>query len=196
VARIDAPRLIGFYIIFFNQIVSDTAQLVQFIDRTPRLKALENARFAFETWAAGVELYARTPYFRTLDVTVLCKKLTWQLLSLQRVITSPLPLLSTSENLYIYEIKSSELYWLDHIDPALWLELLHPFAAVKNLYLAEKIAPHIVPALQELVEDRTTEVFPILQNIFLEVVEPSKPVLEGLKRFVTAREVTRSLVTR
>ena len=195
VARIDAPQLIGLYVILVNQIVSDTAQLVQFIDRTPKLKALEDARLAFETWAASVELYTRTPYFRTLDVTIICKKLTWQLLSLQRVFTSPLPLLSTSENLYIYDVKPSELYWLDHIDPALWLELLRPFAAVKNLYLAEKIAPHIVPALLELVEDRTTAVFPILRNIFLEVVEPSKFVLEGLKRFVTARDVTGHPIT-
>jgi hypothetical protein len=39
---------------------------------------------------------------------------------------------------------------------------------VKNLYISEHIGQCIVPALQELVGGRATEVLPALQNIFLE----------------------------
>ena len=47
VARIDAPRLNSLDITLFNQIVFDTPQLIQFISRTPAMKALEKARFTF-----------------------------------------------------------------------------------------------------------------------------------------------------
>jgi hypothetical protein len=61
---------------------------------------------------------------------------------------------------------------------------------VKNLYLSIEFAPHIVPALQELTGERTTEVLPALRNILLEGFEPSEPVQEGIARFVSARQLT------
>jgi hypothetical protein len=47
-----------------------------------------------------------------------------------------------------------------------------------------------MPALQELVEGRTTEVLPILQNIYMENYQSSGPVQEGIRRFVAARQGT------
>ena len=61
---------------------------------------------------------------------------------------------------------------------------------MKNLYICKTFAPHIVPALQELVGVRTTEVLPTLQNIFLEELQASGHVLEGIQQFVAARQVT------
>ena len=40
------------------------------------------------------------------------------------------------------------------------VELLHPFAVVENLDIAEHFVPCIVSALQELVGTRTMELFP------------------------------------
>lgn len=68
--------------------------------------------------------------------------------------------LSVLENLYIYENPHSPPGWEDNIENALWLELLHPFIAVKTLYLFEKFASHITPALQELTGDKAPEVSP------------------------------------
>jgi hypothetical protein len=68
------------------------------------------------------------------------------------------------------------------------LDLLHPFTAVKNLYLSKQFAPRIAPALQELTGGRTTEVLPALQNVLLEGFEPSKLVQEGIARFISARQ--------
>ena len=61
---------------------------------------------------------------------------------------------------------------------------------LKNLYLSEEIARRIVPALQELVGDRATEVLPALQNIFLEEGQRSGPVQEGIQQVVTVRQAT------
>ena len=59
----------------------------------------------------------------------------------------------------------------DDDENSLWVELLHPFAAVKYLYPSEKIVPHIALALQEPVKGKTTEVLPTLDNIFLKPLE-------------------------
>jgi hypothetical protein len=94
------------------------------------------------------------------------------------------------EDLYIHERPSWESYWQDNVENTQWLELLRPFTDVKNLYLSKQFAPRIAPALQELVGDRTTEVLPTLQNIFLEELEPSGPIQEAIGQFVSARQVT------
>jgi hypothetical protein len=89
------------------------------------------------------------------------------------------------EDLYIFE----DQFWHQdkvYIENALWFELLRPFSAVKNLYLSEKFAPRIVPALGELVGDRTEE-FPLLQNIFLEGLQSSGPIQEDIAQFVAAQ---------
>ena len=82
--------------------------------------------------------------------------------------------------------------WKDNIDYAPWLELLHSFPAVKNLHLSKELAPCVVPALQDLVGGGTTVVFPTLQNIFLEELEESGLVQDGIGKFVAARQVTTS----
>ena len=78
--------------------------------------------------------------------------------------------------------------WQGNID---WPELLKPFASVKNLYLSSDIARCIVPAPQELVGvgARATEVLPTIQNVFLEELQPSGPVEEGIQQIVSVRQV-------
>jgi hypothetical protein len=56
--------------------------------------------------------------------------------------------LSTVEDLYI-EHQYSELIWENNvIKNELWLRLLLPFTAVKNLYLSRIYAPGIAAALK------------------------------------------------
>jgi len=101
-----------------------------------------------------------------------------------------LPAVSTLEDLYIFEDQGHPLHWQGDVENTLWLELLHPFAAVKNLYLSEKIVPRIAPAFEELVGGRTTEVLPTLKNIFMGGLQPSGPLHEGIEKFVGARRLT------
>jgi hypothetical protein len=96
------------------------------------------------------------------------------------------------EDLYIYE---ASLDWQCNFENMPWPELLHPFTAVKNLYLSKNFARHIVPALQKLVGGRSTEVLPSLKNIFLERLEPSGPVQEGIEHYIAVRQATGHAIT-
>jgi hypothetical protein len=60
---------------------------------------------------------------------------------------------------------------------------------MKNLYLSEEIARRIVPALQELVGVRATEVLLALENTFLED-QQSGPVQEGIQQAIAMRQAT------
>ena len=93
------------------------------------------------------------------------------------------------ENLYIYEDPNSPPDWKDDIEKVEWLDLLLAFTAVKNLYLSKQFAPRIAPALQELTEGRITEVLPTLRNLFLDGFQLSVPVHEGIRQFVSARQL-------
>jgi hypothetical protein len=86
------------------------------------------------------------------------------------------------EDLYIFEDLECQPGWFDSVENTLWLELLHPFATMKNVYLCKKSVPHIAPAMQELVGARTTEVLPTLENIFLEGLQPSRPLQKDIKK--------------
>ena len=99
------------------------------------------------------------------------------------------------EDLYIFGDRRNPPGWQDDVENALRLDLLRSFVAVKNLYLSKECVARIVPALQELVGGRTTEVLPTLKNIFLEDFQPSRLLHEGLGKFVAARLLTRNPVS-
>ena len=190
VAYLDAPRLNDLSVTFFNDIEFQTPQFMQFIRRAPSLEPLETARVVFGDCAARVDFSSKTSDSILLNTEISCRESDWQVSSLEQVCTLCLPLPSTTEDLYICRDKHSGLYWQGNIENALWLELLLPFATVKNLYLSQEFAPRIVPALQELVGSRTMEVLPTLQNIFLEELQPSGPIQEGIGKFVAARQLS------
>ncbi|KAF8483353.1 hypothetical protein DFH94DRAFT_689846 [Russula ochroleuca] len=193
-ARIDTPRLERLYIDFFNQIVFDTPQLVQFICRAQMLKILEKARLTCSVDAARVMLSQQAPsYSPFIYVEVPCRELDWQISSLEQVFTLCLPPFSTLEDLYIDEDPDPDRkpdWQQDNIENSLWLELLNPFTTVKNLYISEEFVRRIVPALQELVGGRTTGLLPALQNVFLEGLQPSGSVQEGIGHFTAMRRAT------
>jgi hypothetical protein len=194
VVRIDAPLLKRLGITFFNQILFDTPQLLQFISRTSELKAPEEARVYFGSFAAMVDFSSRASDYRDLRVTIRCKISDWQVSSLEQVCTWCLPPLSSLEDLYISESPYWPPDWQDNIENSLWLELFQPFTAAKNLYLSKEFAPRIVPSLQDLVGERATEVLPTLQNIFLEGLETSGPIQEGIQQFVARRQASHAMV--
>ena len=189
VARFDSPRLNSFEATFFNDIVFDTPQFTQFIGRTPTLDAFDEASVFLWDHHASIKLSSKTSGDGDLKVGISCGELDWQVSFLEQVCTSSLPPLSALQDLYITNHQPLRS-WGDDIDNSLWLEFLHPFTTVKNLYLSEKNAPGIVPALQDLVAGRVTEVLPNLHNIFLEEHEPSGSVQEGIGKFIAARQLT------
>ena len=93
--------------------------------------------------------------------------------------------MSTVEHLCVYEDKNLRLILQDDFEDSQWLEVLHPFTAVKYLYLSREFTSRMVPALQEL----AGEVLPSLQNLLLEDLPPSGPVPEPIEKFVAARQL-------
>jgi hypothetical protein len=92
------------------------------------------------------------------------------------------------EHLYILE-KSNRPDWQDDIENSQWLEVLHPFDTVKNLYISREFTPRIAPVLKEFVGETVTEVFPALRTLFLEEPSPSGPVQEAIEQFIAARQL-------
>ena len=192
VARIDASLLDSISIVFFHQLIFDIPQLAQFMRRTTKFQELENVHVQF---GKNVHVYHdqnvyTPPPSQTLDrsgLKISCRELDWQLSSLPQVFIPFIPSIHMVEHLYISEPRYQPQYDIENIQ---WLEIFHLFTAVKNLYLSEKYAPYIGPALQELVGGRTMEVLPTLQNIYMERHEQSGPIPECIQKFVAARQLS------
>jgi hypothetical protein len=190
VTRIDTPQLDKMHIIFFNQIDFDCPRLAQLINCTPTLRALDEARVQLFDSTTCVNLRHRTSQSRLdgLTIGISCGEPDWQLSSIEQVCNFSLHPISTVEDLYIEHEYS--VWKNDGIENTLWLELLPPFTAVKNLYLSKEFAPGIAATLEELVRSRTTEVLPSLQNIFVEGLKPSGPFQKNIGRFVATRQLS------
>jgi hypothetical protein len=194
VARIDAPLLCSINIRFFNQLIFDIPQLSQFLERATTLKAFNNSEACVEFYSFGVRFGSPQPswtrsFEEGFELIISSTELDWQLSSLAPVLMSFLPFTHMVEHLYINGPRSLPSQWLDDIEDVQWLDIFYPFTAVKNLYVCEKFAQCIAFALQELVVERVTEVFPALETLFLEELQPSGPVQEAIGKFVTAREL-------
>jgi hypothetical protein len=196
VARVDVPRLNNFSIVFLDDLEPDTPHLVQFIRRAPYSKAFGKAHITFDFGGAVmVKFSSQTFDGGELNLALLGALTEWPIWYLTQLCTSSLPALPTLEDLHIHGggVGLMRVDWQYCIENHQWLELLRPLIYVKNLYVSEEIVPSVVSALQELIGDRTTEVLPVLQNIFLEGLQPSGPVQEGIGQFVAARQLTRPI---
>ena len=193
-SRIDAPRLDKLSASFNDLIFEDNVpELIQLIHRSPTFGAYDEARLIFFNCEALVRLqsHPEPSDYRVVEVCAMCVIADWQPESLTGICAfSSLRCLLTMENLYIHENLHSPPDWEDDIENTVWWDLLLPFTAVKNLYLSKKIAPLIAPALQNLTEERTTEVLPTLKNVLLEGFHPSEPIEEGIAQFVSTRRLT------
>jgi hypothetical protein len=193
VARIDAPLLHGFFIGFFHQLVFDTPQLARFISRTPTLRLQNQSQvLCFSAWGASVIFPRAGTSDRALQLGILCEQSDWQLSSLAQVCTSSFPhaFIPAVEHLSVLEETHSPPHWQDDIESSQWLELLHPFTSVKNLYLSKEFAPRIAPSFQELVGRRATQALPALEKLFFEEIHLSRRVGKAIGKFVAARRLS------
>jgi hypothetical protein len=187
VAPIDAPRLDKLHITFFYQQTFHSPQLTQFISRTPKFKAQDEAHVTFSSDGGLVVLPRTVTYDRVLELRILCWEPDWQLSSVTQICSLAFlgALMRTVERLCI----RSHCYWRDDVENSQWLELFRPYTAVKVLYIPKKLVPRIVPALKELVGVRVTKVLPALQSLFFGGPALSGPVREAMGQFVAAREI-------
>ena len=201
VSRIDTPLICLLYMTFFNQpfVTSDFCQLREFIGRAEKFKSLTHAHITFRFRTAELSLLQQTQTVHAvLSVGILCKKLHPQLWSLAQVGSASLLPLSKVESL---EITSDLLKWQLHQEhteeDARWLNVLQPFSAVKNLYPQENTLPSLAYALNDVPEERVTEVLPALQGLTMDeplppgpIDTPSPPaVQEAIERFIAMRRL-------
>jgi F-box-like len=175
VARIDAPRLNGLDVTFFNQIDFDTPLLAQFISRTPTFKAPNEASVFFHDSTVSITLLSQTTC-EGPEIAISCRESDWQLSSLAQVCASSVALLSTVERLYIQSVPWPGP-WKNGIENTQWLEFLRSFTAVKILHIDGELTG-ITSTLQEL-GGRMTEVLPTLQNINISKMTYSTTVTRG-----------------
>ena len=196
VARMNAPLLGDLEITFFHQLVFDTPQLTQFISRTPRFNSYDGARVVFSELEVRITLSQTSD--ETLKLGILSNQSEWQLSSMAQIRSSFFPqgLIHSVEDLHILENEYWRPNWQEDIESNQWLELLHPFAAVKDLHMSQEIVPRIMAALRELVAgESVTEVLPALRSVFLEKPLPLGPVQEAIGQFVVARRLAGHPIT-
>ena len=195
VAQIDAPLLNDLEITFFHQLIFDTPQLTQFISRTPRFKAYDGARVVFSELEVRITLSQKSD--ETLKLGVLCNQSEWQLSSLEQVPRSffPQDFLHTVEHLHILENEYWRPDWQEDIESNQWLDLLHPFTAVKDFHVSQEFVARITPALRELVAGEGVTVLPALRSIVLEEPLPLGPVQEAIEQFVATRQLAGHPIT-
>jgi len=169
VAHIDAPLLNKVETTFFNQLIFANPQLAQFFRRTNELKAPYRADVSFHGDFVRVRLYSQRQGIDrgVFGVVVECRVSDWQLSSVAQVCNSSLLSLSTLEELFIYD-DLSHTPWQEDMDTAQWLELLHPFSSVKDIYLSKGLALQVMHVLREQDGIGISEVLPKLQNLSIE----------------------------
>jgi len=184
VAQIDAPLLNDVWIVFLHQLVFDTPQLLQFFSRANGFKVHPRANVRFCGDFVRVSLYSQTKTSSSREFTLLikCRDTDWQLSSLAQFCSSFLPPLSTVQLLNLYGGPTQSL---DDMEVTQWLELLQPFTAVKNLYICDELAPHIVPALQG-----ETGVLLALKYLILDRRQSSGHVQEAIEGFTAERQLS------
>jgi hypothetical protein len=188
VAQIDTPLLTWLGIRFFNQLIFDTPLLRHFIIRTETLKAPHRAQVTFREGEVKVGLYLRNgdSFHERSSLAISCRPSDWQLSSVAYLCDSALSSLPTLERLEIYINRS----WKDDVETAQWLELLHPFISMKDLFLHDQSIQHVAPALEQLAGEGATEVIPALQNLLIEGPQPSEPVKKSIGKFVAACQLS------
>jgi hypothetical protein len=198
VAGIDAPLLDTIFITFSDELTFDIPELARFMRRTTRFQALNEAHVDFGYYSALVKSLpvTETDFDEESGLKITCREIDWSPTDLTHVFTSLFPSIYIVEHLYIYGCRLTHGFRLSqlqgpqrNIEIMQWLDIFRPFTAVKKLYVSHEFAHYIAPALQQLVGERTTDVLPALESLFLEKLPPSGPVQEAFGQFIAARQL-------
>ena len=124
-----------------------------------------------------------------------CDHLATQVSSIATICRDLSPLLSRAECL---DLRGKYLPWSQsrpgpgYSVPAGpdWLGLFYPFISVRSLYVSKNLGPFFMPALEELIKEGATAVFPKLRTFFLEELHPSGPEREAIEAFIATRSLS------
>jgi hypothetical protein len=191
VSGIDAPTL-RCATLSFLQPVFDTPLLRRFISRTVASKLPQRAKIFFDGRQAQVDEVSvtlrrqkSTGVETTFDLQFKCTPR--GLSPLIRLCSSSLPPLSSFEYLEVYQDRG---FNAGEMENAQWLEFFRSFSSVKDLAIpCKKMIRLVAPALVELAGKNRTDVFPVLQNLFLDLRDLG-PVRETIDQFIAMRKLS------
>ncbi|KAH9960043.1 hypothetical protein BGW80DRAFT_1256331 [Lactifluus volemus] len=195
VARIDTPSIRFVKTEFFNQLVFDNPQFLQFVGRIKMLASFKRAKLSFDKSMAKFSLDNQRSYTPVkpeayLYIHMLCDALDWQVSGLAQICEQFSTVLSNVERYSVRWTEKQTRPLEDDMDHTQWLELFRPFTSVQSLEIPSKLKSLIAPALNELTGDRVMEVLPSLHTLS---VSDQKGLFEP---FLTARQLSNHPVIR
>jgi F-box-like len=186
IARIEGSRPLILDITFFMDLIFDIPRLHNFINCT-LAERVNQASMVFTSQEIRI-------MFGIIQLGIKCERLDWQLSSITQILSRQLPRLHHVERFEIREpgYPLHRIEWEDDpdMDPSQWLELFRLLIAVQSLYVSERLVYRVAAALKELTGEMATEVLPALRSLSLEGLQPSGPVQDAIKSFVTVRQLT------
>ena len=188
VARIDCPVLTTLWIKYFNQLIFEIPQLVQFISRVDGLKSPTEVTVKPAKMFAAMSLLWKGRRRRGECYIILpCSQLDWQLSFSTQILHQLSPLLFSVHLLSI--IKSPlPLIGKEDVDPTQWLELFQALSQISRVRVSiEELVPDIMRVLVS--EHIATGILPGLTSLHLEGVRKSTVATEAAERFVTTRKL-------
>ena len=188
VARIDCPVLATLEIKYFNQLIFEIPQLVQFISLVDGLKSPSEVivePIGYSTMSL-VRPGRGTRGRGKCSFIIPCRHLDWQLSFLTQILDQLSPLLSSVHVLSIKNPVPSRKE--EDVDTTQWLELFQPLSQTSRIRVSiEKLVPDITRALVS--EDMNTGILPRLTSLYLEGVRKSTFATEAAERFVATRKL-------
>jgi hypothetical protein len=195
VARIDTPVIRELEITFFHRHLHDFSQLSQYIGRIEVFKSPAYASINLLYGTAEILVGPRTGTDEraSLLLGISCDELHLQLRYFVQVCSSALLPFSNVESLAISSVHPlQQSQWRPSAEDLLWLDLLHPFSAVKALDIDENSLTPVAYTLKVVVKERITEILPAIRELSIGEHLPSSPIPMAIEKFATAR----GLVTR
>jgi hypothetical protein len=196
ISRFDAP-LDCIAMTFSEDESSDIPLLCDFIGHTKIPNAPYRADISDHNGSAKILLFQRKGDVdvKMLNLEFKCPVdgIDTHLSSLEKACSSLSSLLPSLEHLSIYQHEVGywpPLQWQLNLENSTWMEILRAFTSVKDLILDEPAGLSVASALQKPAGEQVTEILPALQTIFLEGLQSSSPVPEGIPKFVAARELS------
>jgi hypothetical protein len=183
--RIDTPMLNKFSMSFLLGPVFDVPHFKQFISRANALKPPKVARVRFDPWSISLEISQQHGILETSF-----PRIDWQVDSIALVCGQLSPFRSPIERFDLIAIQPPSVTGEDDIVTTQLLELFRHFTAIQSLRVSKSIVSHVATALQELIEERATEVLPNLRDLFLGGSAIPEAVREVMQQFVTARQLS------
>ncbi|KAI9456584.1 hypothetical protein F5148DRAFT_368357 [Russula earlei] len=188
-AQIEVPLLNKLVVTFFkdNFVVP---QFHQLINHAESFNTCDRATVFLDFDSIQFAILKETDGSPELSLKMMFPESGHQFSSLAQLCSPSLLLPSTLVQLHIRDTDLSNPRSYSNGESTQCLEFLGLFNAIKDLYLTERAGRRVFQVLEELAEERVTEVLPALQSIFLPRSRSLKSAPKILKRFIAARQLS------